>query len=566
MRVNLVGNFAPNTGLTQDAMIIRGLLQIANENVRIRKVPHYSPECSEAELNVFLEVINPALFASASKNIWIPNTEWTSKNWIPYMSMIDEIWVKTKEAETLFLEYTPNVKYIGWTSIDKGYTSKKNYSKAIVLVGKNMYRHPKPILKSYFEIFKTNQRLYKLLPDLYIPHSKDVTVFCPPELDKVHLMETLKEDEYNNLLQECGLAICISGAEGFGHAVNEAMSAGCNVLLSAIKPFFELTSHGIFTEAMNVLEHPSALGVIVETSSASITEALTHYVNMEFKIKKLMTSNLRTEYETRHTSFMDKMKSLIVEIPEFSMKFMPETDLPDISIITVTKDRRIFMPLAKYSYLIQSYPEDKLEWIIVDDGESIEDTLMGIPNVKYIRTEPKTIGEKRNIGVENAMYDTIVMMDDDDVYPNNSALHRVAMLNLEPKKDCVFCTTIPCYDICNYSSFVNVPPNTLKMSERLSEATLGFTRKFWEERKFPEKQIAEGDAFVDGREQMCREISPQEVIVSLVHSKNTSSRRIPEIKEPNGCHFGFKEELFALVSEIGQDLIANAEKTLASAT
>ena len=40
------------------------------------------------------------------------------------------------------------------------------------------------------------------------------------------------------------------------------------------------------------------------------------------------------------------------------------------------------MPLAKYSYMIQSYPEDKLEWVIVDDGKDpIEDTLIGVPNV-----------------------------------------------------------------------------------------------------------------------------------------------------------------------------------------
>jgi len=53
---------------------------------------------------------------------------------------------------------------------------------------------------------------------------------------------------------------------------------------------------------------------------------------------------------------------------------------------------------------------------------------------------------------------------------------------------------------------------------------------------------------------MCRELSPQEVIVSLVHSKNTSSRKVPEFKEPNGCHFGFNEKLFAMVSEIGETL------------
>jgi hypothetical protein len=100
------------------------------------------------------------------------------------------------------------------------------------------------------------------------------------------------------------------------------------------------------------------------------------------------------------------------------------------------------------------------------------------------------------------------------------------------------------------------------MSQRVSEATLIFTKKFWEERKFGDTQIAEGDAFIRGREHMCRELSPQEVIVSLVHPKNTSSRKIPDFKEPNGCHFGFNEKLFAMVSEIGESLKAPAETSL----
>jgi hypothetical protein len=152
------------------------------------------------------------------------------------------------------------------------------------------------------------------------------------------------------------------------------------------------------------------------------------------------------------------------------------------------------------------------------------------------------------------MYDTIVMMDDDDVYPNNSVLHRVAMMMKIPQKECVFSTTIPCYDIKNYSSFMNVPPMSLTMSERVSEATLAFTKKFWEANKFDNIQIAEGNAFIRGRESMCREVSPQEVIVSLCHPKNTSSRKIPDFKEPNGCHYGFNEKLFALVSEIGEKI------------
>jgi len=163
--------------------------------------------------------------------------------------------------------------------------------------------------------------------------------------------------------------------------------------------------------------------------------------------------------------------------------------------------------------------------------------------------EKMTIGAKRNLAVERASHDILVTMDDDDVYPNNSILTRVAHLMMEPAAGCLFTTVIPCYDIHETKSFMNVPPMTLPMSERVSEATLCFTRAFWEAGKFPDQQIGEGNAFIHGREQMCREMSPQDIIVSLTHKKTTSSRKAPA-GEPNGCHYGFSDELFTLVSEI----------------
>ena len=568
MRINLIGNFN-SRGLIQDSQILRGLLSnFYGENLEIRRVQHILPECPQAELNIFLEVINPALFIFASKNIYLPNIEWTYKTWIPYLKEFDEIWVKTLEAQQIFSEYSEKVKFLGWTSIDKEFKEKKNYSKAIVLVGKNMYRNPKPLLKAYYDIYHNEiANVYKLLPELHIPYNpQEVDFFVPDEIkSKVILYkEQLLEKEYDNLLHECGLAICLSATEGFCHCVNEALSAGCNLLLSPIKPFKELDSQEIlYTSEFQVLDNPDCLGTLIDTNSKSIIELLKEYISRSMTTKKQISLNLREIYEQRHSDFIQQfLGNLQKDIPDYSLeKLLPsESDLPDISIITLTYNRRVFMPLAKYSYLIQSYPEDKLEWIIVDDGtEEIEDTLIGIPNVKYIKLPEKTsIGQKRNIGIENAMYDYICMMDDDDVYPNNSILQRIIMLLKQPLKQCTFCTTIPCYDIEKYSSFMNVPPITLKMSQRVSEATLCFTKQFWEERKFDSNtNVGEGEAFIHGREHMCREISPQEVIVSLVHSKNTSSRKLPNIPESNGCHYGFNEKLFATVSEIGESLKAH---------
>lgn len=580
-RVNIISNFAPHTGLTHDTYILRGILTaVFDKDVSIACVPHVYPHCEEADLNIFLEVINPSLFSYARKNIWIPNIEWTHKTWTPYLDMVDEIWAKTTECEKILKSLTKTpIRFIGWTSIDKVWTNvdKKNYSKAFIPVGKNLFRHPKPIFQAYMRIKDTDEKLYINLPSLNILyHSEKVDMKVPESIaDKVILHEkVVKEKDYDELLKECGLCICTSFAEGFGHAVNEAMSAGCNLILSPISPYTDnlvgtVQVGCIYTEELNRAEQKDCLGTLVDVSIDSIVSALRAYCDTSFKVKRQGSEVMREVYEHRHKSWVESMRILLPQILdvneptyELTKVFPKEDELPDVSIITLTRNRKEFMSLAKYCYLIQTYPEDKLEWVIVDDSDDpIEEELMGIQNVTYVRCEPgMTIGAKRNLGIEKAMYDTLVMMDDDDVYPENSVLHRVAMLMKEPVKDCAFCTTIPCYDIVQYSSFMNVPPMSLAFSQRMSEATLIFTRKFWEDRKFEDIQVAEGDAFIQGRESMCRELSPQEVIVSLVHPKNTSSRKIPKFEEPNGCHYGFNEKLFALVSEIGELLKTSGQK------
>jgi hypothetical protein len=480
--------------------------------------------------------------------------------------MVDQIWVKTHEAERLFAAWVPSEKihYIGWTSIDKVVPDKKNYWKAIVPCGKNLWRDPRPILQTYMAIKRGDPSLYAALPELNIVY--DPQVFSLPPLPeefqpKIKLRGRLSETDYDELLHDCGLCICLSAAEGFGHAVNEAMSAGCLLLLNPIDAFRELADDVLWTSTQKVTPNPNCLGVLEDVDLESIRDALVVYVTSQVPWKQTKSRIVRSEYEGRHATFVAKMTerltTLFRDLPTYSLddRLPKEDTLPAVSIVTITKDRRPFIPLAKYCVLAQAYPEDKVEWVIVDDGsDPIKDLVSDLPNVTYVLCDRSmTIGEKRNLAVQKAKHDVLVMLDDDDVYPNHSLVFRVASLLAAPAKDCVFCTTIPCYDVHETKSFMNVPPITLPMAERVSEATLCFTRAFWEERKFDEVQIAEGNAFIRGREQRCREVSPQDVIVSLTHKKTTSDRKAPP-GEPNGCHYGFADELFTLVSEIGQSI------------
>jgi hypothetical protein len=370
---------------------------------------------------------------------------------------------------------------------------------------------------------------------------------------------TLKQKEYDEILDECGLAICISAAEGFGHAVNEAASSGCFLMVSNIDAFAELGYDGIMVE--HGRETPSdRVDNIYKTNIRDVFVALDKYVGLSFKEKKEISNKNADKYVSRHKLWVEYMKLMIGKITteEFSLDkgAIPEDELPGVTIVTPTRDRVRFMELCAGCVDSQCYPKDKLEWLVIDDGkDTCEDKIKHIPFARHIIEESgKTIAQKRNQGARLAKFPIIVHFDDDDIYPPNSILFRVSML-MRGNKGAVFCTTLPSYDIANYISFVNVPPLHLTQSERVSEATLAFKKSFWEDGKFDDDvKIAEGNTFILGRENMCREISPQEVIVSLVHPRTTSSRRAPTGMEPNGCHYGFTEDLFKMVSTIGESL------------
>jgi len=103
---------------------------------------------------------------------------------------------------------------------------------------------------------------------------------------------------------------------------------------------------------------------------------------------------------------------------------------PFVSICTPTFNRRPFIPIIIKCFENQTYPKDRMEWIIIDDGtDKIEDLVAHIPQVKYFRYEEKmTLGKKRNISNEKAKGDILVYMDDDDYYPPDRVQHAVDKL------------------------------------------------------------------------------------------------------------------------------------------
>jgi hypothetical protein len=111
-------------------------------------------------------------------------------------------------------------------------------------------------------------------------------------------------------------------------------------------------------------------------------------------------------------------------------KHTKPTKQPFVSVCTPTFNRRPFIPIIIQCFENQTYPRDRMEWIIVDDGtDKIEDLVAHLPYVRYVKYDQKlTLGKKRNITNDLAKGDILVYMDDDDYYPPNRVKHAVDKL------------------------------------------------------------------------------------------------------------------------------------------
>ena len=109
-------------------------------------------------------------------------------------------------------------------------------------------------------------------------------------------------------------------------------------------------------------------------------------------------------------------------------------DLPLVSVCTPTCNRRIFIPSLIRCFEAQTYPRDRMEWIVVDDGsDAVEDLFTPVEGVNYIRIDEKMrLGQKRNFMHAQARGEIIVYMDDDDYYPPDRVQHAVNRLRAKP--------------------------------------------------------------------------------------------------------------------------------------
>ena len=215
----------------------------------------------------------------------------------------------------------------------------------------------------------------------------------------------------------------------------------------------------------------------------------------------------------------------ILKLPDIS-----NDDLPYISIVTPTYERKKLIHMAIRNFQDFIYPKHKMEWIILDDSkESIEEILPRDKRIHYIHIpdEHYSIPKKRNMGAEYANNEIIFHMDDDDYYPPESVLARVKILMKYKDKgiECVGSSSIGIYNIMNKNSSIASDGDT-----SLSEASMGYTKDFWRKTPFNEEETqGEYRGFIFGRFEKIMDIPYAFIIIAFTHKQNfTDMRKVNE--------------------------------------
>jgi len=200
--------------------------------------------------------------------------------------------------------------------------------------------------------------------------------------------------------------------------------------------------------------------------------------------------------------------------------------LPLVSICTPTFNRRPFLPTTIKCVLNQTYPRDRIEWIVVDDGtDNVEDVFKAanIPQVKYFRVDKKmTLGAKRNLTHSKCTGSIIVYMDDDDYYPPERISHAVEMLQKNPTALCAGSSEIYVYFKHIQKMYQGGPygPN------HATAGTFAFRKELLAKTKYNENaSLAEEREFLLNYTVPFVQLDPLKTILVFSHIQNTFDKK-----------------------------------------
>lgn len=225
-------------------------------------------------------------------------------------------------------------------------------------------------------------------------------------------------------------------------------------------------------------------------------------------------------------------------------------DVIEVSIVTPTYHRRQFIPALIQIYQQQTYPKEKMEWIIVDDSrhsmaDLFEEAAKTIPNLRYLRREKKLrIGEKRNLLNDEAQGKIIIAMDDDDYYPPHKVQTVVDLFQKNPNVQLMGSSQMFLYYMKEKEIYSLGPYH----KNHATNGTMAWRKSYSNLHRYDE-YVTKGEesSFL---EKYCHEMiqmNPHDAILVMCHGDNTVDKTtLKQEHDNNPIHSKMKQTAYQL--------------------
>jgi len=199
---------------------------------------------------------------------------------------------------------------------------------------------------------------------------------------------------------------------------------------------------------------------------------------------------------------------------------------PFVSILTPTYNRSRFIPWLIQCFKSQTYPQNRMEWIIYDDGQDkVEDLFKAanIPNLKYIyEPEKALIGKKRNRLNREAKGSILIAMDDDDYYPPERVAHCVQKFKNQPNIQLAGSSEVFMYYTDNQEIYKFGPYG----QTHATNGTMAWRKSYADTHQYDETVThAEEKSFLDNYTHPMIQLDPYKTMLVMSHSENTFDKK-----------------------------------------
>lgn len=289
-----------NYGLTRDVKLLVEAIGEAGGRSgfaasRGRRLLDWLLRRRAASAIIHIERAFPAWFSAGARNFLIPNQERFPRRHIARLRRIDRVLAKTRHAETIFSALGVPTTYIGFTSEDRLEASvEKDWSLFLHLAGGSTLKGTEDVMALW--------RAHPEWPRLILVQKAENAPDSVP--DNVTLLSGHIDDgELKRLQNACGIHLCPSRAEGWGHHIVEAMSAGAVVVTTDAPPMNEHidASCGVLVDVAR--SEPRHLGESFYVDRKALEAAIEGLLTMPAAEKAVLGTSARSRYRQIDASF-----------------------------------------------------------------------------------------------------------------------------------------------------------------------------------------------------------------------------------------------------------------------